>query len=347
MISLDFQNIEYGDLYLLHRLNQAIRQGVSSASPIVIEFEMAMADYLGVKEVLATNSGTSALHLALIGCGVSPGDKVALPVLTFAATASVIKYMGANPIFSDVDLDTWCILPQSFLEHFNAFKDKFIMPVDLYGNLVDLMKLECSKLILDSAESLGARGKNWANYTCYSFNGNKIMTTGAGGLLIGYNLDWLRELSTQAKLPGGCHFAVGYNYRMAGINAALGLSQLRKLPYFLERKRTINQIYKRELSSYLRFQLATPGTNPSWWMTAALWPFGTDINSTQKLLFGKGIPTRRIFRPLNQSEPFKDGRSYPVAEDIYNRGLCLPSSTLMTNEDVYEVCKILKEVCFG
>ena len=345
MISLDYQNLDSQDY---QGLEKAIRQGASSSSKIVDTFEKVMSVYLGVHDsdrVIATNSGTSALHLALMDAGIKEGDKVALPVLTFVATANVIKYVGAEPIFYDVHPESWLIDYESRPEETNV---DVIIPVDLYGNLVQIT--DCFKnayqgqLIIDACESLGARffDESIMDYVCYSFNGNKIITTGAGGLLVGAGI-LTKVLSVQAKLQNGSHFAVGYNYRMAGLNAALGLSQMRKLDYFLKKKRKFNRIYREQLSHILKFQEATPGTNPSWWMTAALWPEGIDIPDLQKRLKAKGIPTRRIFRPLNQSEPYQDGRSYPVAEMIYDRGLCLPSGTLMRGIDIYKICQIIKE----
>lgn len=344
MISLDFQNLDQNDIQSLER---CIDEGCSTASPLVDEFEAVAKDFLGLQglDLIATNSGTSALHLALIDAGVEPGNKVVLPVLTFVSTVNVIKYVGAIPVFADVDSDTWCITPKSIWDS-GIFSYKFIMPVDLYGNLVFKWG-EKARVILDSAESFGARFDfEYCDYACFSFNGNKIMTTGGGGVLIGKILGRAKNLSTQAKDGEGGYFDVGYNYRMAGLSAALGLSQIKKIPYFLERKRRINQIYRSELSDYLKLQLRSSG-EPSWWFTSVLWPEKFDIVKVQKRLADANIPTRRVFKPLNMNRIFWDGKRYPNAERIYEHGLCLPSGTKMADEDVYRVCSIIKKLYFG
>lgn len=371
MLALDYQNVTEEEMMEAAKL--ASKYGVSTASPIVNAFELKIANILDTSpsNVVATNSGTSALHLALIGAGVKPGDRVVVPVLTFASTLNAISYVGAEPVFCDVNKDTWLMntssLAWTLAMEFTGYEwFKFIMPVDLYGNLVDTADIldyynYMPKVILDSAESFGVREPGYADFTCFSFNGNKVITTGGGGLLLGgwipvgdnwersnqrNNADLLRKLSTQAKNTDGSHFDIGFNYRMPGINAAIGLGQLDRLDSFLSTKRRINQIYKEELSEILTFQKETPGSVSSWWFTAALWPEGTDIEEVQKRLQSENVPTRRIFRPLNQSKPWRDEKRYPVAEMIYQRGLCLPGSTRMDDIDVYYVVEKVKEIVY-
>ena len=367
MLALDYQNVTEEEMMEAAKL--ASKYGVSTASPIVNAFELKIADILRTSpsNVVATNSGTSALHLALIGARVKPGDKVVVPVLTFASTLNTISYVGAEPVFCDVNEDTWLATENSVYAVLSP-EVEVVIGVDLYGNPCDWMNIEDLReiqnliLVCDRAESLGAKEKysDLADYSCFSFNGNKIITTGGGGLLLVgkelsdnygrgikyYNADLLKKLSTQAKNTDGSHFDIGYNYRMPGINAAIGLGQLGRLDSFLSTKRRINQIYKEELSEILTFQKETPGSVSSWWFTAALWPEGTDIEEVQKRLQSENVPTRRIFRPLNQSKPWRDEKRYPVAEMIYRRGLCLPGSTRMDDIDVYYVVEKVKEIVY-
>ena len=352
------------DVLSYKRQKEIIEYGVSSASVLVDEFEEKVADYLGVTKsrVLATNSGTSALHLSLIGAGVKPGDNVVLPVLTYAATVNAIKYVGANPVFTDVCEDTWLMDIDTELMDGDIYK--YVMPVDLYGNVFcdsivsDLLEDGSrAKLILDACESFGAESSlesiSNRDFYCYSFNGNKIITTGAGGLIVHQDketISKLKRLSMQGRIDNyqftGLYFDVGYNYRMAGINASLGIKQLKSMGHFLKRKRAIYDIYKNELSGKLKFQSISPLSNH--WMTAALFPYelheAMGIPSIMSWLKTKDIPSRRVFRPLNHSQPFKDGKRYPVADMIYDRGLCLPSSVINTDEDIMHVCKTLKEI---
>jgi len=352
MIHLDSANIT--DLEI-ECVTGALRMcGISTSSPLVDEFEKAMKDYLGVSDCIATNSGTSALHLALIACGIGPEDEVIIPALTFKATENAVRYTGAMPVVVDVDPEMWNLDFDEIDQAINAWT-KAIIPVDLYGNPHDdhiggrsyhwldknmkLMK-QTLPLVIDASESLGAQSMGVlighahvpSNYpfTCFSFNGNKIMTTGGGGLLIGENLDSIRE-----KIHPGDYEGMGYNYRMTGLSAALGLAQLERLEGFLVKKLMFNAIYREELRGLVRFQKATPDSEPSWWLTACLFPEEIDIPDLQTKMKGKGIPTRRIFKPL---------ADLPNARYIYDHGLCLPGSTLNTGDDILEACKTIKEL---
>jgi len=293
----------------------------------------------------------------LISAGVKAGDNVILPVLTFAATANAIKYLGANPIFCDVDKDEWLIdykMLSELMEYY--YRVAAVLPVDLYANIVDIDKIhsleliQCdeTKIIVDAAESFGNRINNInADYICYSFNGNKIITAGAGGLIIkndnSSNCD-LNCISKQGRFyDGDFSIDVGYNYQMPGLNAALGLSQFAKIDNFLDRKRQITSIYHNELSNILCFQKLL-SHKLSFWLVSALLPDKYDVVKFQRKLAEYHIPTRRIFRPLNQSKPFADGKSYPIAEYIYDNGICLPSSTVCSNDDIYKICEIIRKV---
>ena len=315
----------------------------STRSPKVAEFEKAMSDYLGVKDCVAVNSGTSALHLALLACRIGPGCEVILPVLTFIATANAVSYTGSTPVFVDVDPETWCMTDTTMKEGLNYGATEAAIPVDLYGNpsIINPMSVYS---VTDASESLGSEvdyiEKPW-NYTCYSFNGNKTLSTGSGGLVCSGGVERVRELADVGRKDGEFN-SIGYNYRMNGIAAEMGLRQLPYLNKWVEKKRRFNQIYREQLSDIIQFQEPTLGSNPSWWFTAGLFPKCTDIQSLQNRLSVKGVPTRRIFQPLNQLKPYRSDKEFPVAEDIYNRGLCFPSSSMSTENDILRVCKTIR-----
>ena len=320
---------------------------IPSTSGIDVQnFEIAIGKYLGVDKCVATNSGTSALHLALLACGIGKGDKVLVPATTFIATANAVSYTGARVVFGDVDRNTWCFRGRA------ERPTRAVIWVCLYGNtdfgfVPSYGAFRLSQVcIVDAAEttdlvkSIGSiyLGSSWwktiiPHYNCLSFNGNKNMTTGGGGLIVGENLDEIRQM-----INPGTYNGIGYNYGMTALSARLGLEQLKLLDSHKEKKTKFNQIYRENLKHRLTFQQVT-GTP---WMTAALWPKGTDIVDTQQRLREMGIPTRRVFEPLNHFKPYMDGKTYPVAEDIWRRGLCLPSSVRNSEEDIYEVCQKIK-----
>ena len=352
MIHLDYSNI---DVFDIQTVLKAMDQGrVSTAAPTTEEFEKVMADYLNVKDAVATNSGTSALHLALLDAGIGPDDEVILPVMTFVATANAVRYTGAKPVFVDIDKFTWNIAPHEIVKAITKHT-KAIIPVHLYGNPCDMQNILSIAaehglfVIEDAAESLGAKhGERFTgilgDYGCFSFNGNKTMTCGAGGLVIGNNLNDIRNRSVQAKNIDGTHNDIGYNYRMPALNAALGISQLRRLDTFLALQRRFNQIYRQELAGAVTFQAAIYNSSPSWWFTACLFPEDVDIFGLQMTLSNKDVPTRRTFRPLTDSEPYRDDKGYPNARFIYDHGLCLPRSTLNKEKDIFNVCKTILDI---
>lgn len=338
MIYLDQTNTSGLDKFYVGRV---VASGhVSTAAPEVIIFENEMANYLGVPWAIATNSGTAALHLALLACGIGPGDEVIIPALTFIATANAVTYTGAKPVFVDVDLETWCMSTIERDAHW-GHKTAAVIPAHLYGNVCRNRSFS----IEDAAESLGAKiDKNHAGtygvYGVYSFNGNKIMSTGGGGLIIGGDREKVQSLLVARETMG-----LAYNYRMPALNAALGLSQLKRLPEFLEKKRRFNEIYRNELAGLVKFQEPTPSSNPSWWFTACLFE-GRDVEEIQKKLWSKAVPARRVFAPIpHMLGPYFDGeRDFPNSKFIYDYGLCLPSSTLNEERDILAVCKAVKEV---
>jgi len=329
-----------------HHLWSAIDEGqVSTAGKYTEMFEKRLGKYLGV-DVVATNSGTSALHLALLDAGIGPGDEVIVPVTTFAATANVVKYVGATPVFVDVDPITWCLKP--IIAHAKA-----IIWVHLYGVPCQMDTDNSLIHIEDCAESLGAEYRTiptglWGDYGCYSFNGNKLITCGAGGAVTTHHLlGNLKYYATICKDFDGTFGDVGYNYRMPSLNAALGLDQFEMIDHYLEKKRRFNQIYKEQLHGWkgIKFQMAYEHSSPSWWMSACTFDIDPiDLVPLQMGLEKKGVPTRRIFRPITDSEPYRSEEEFPVARRLWETGLCLPSSTLNDEKDILEVCQIIKQL---
>ena len=344
-------------------LSRAIDGGyISTAGPLVSAFEKALANYLDVRKTVSTQSGTAAIHIALYELEVGQGDEVILPALTFIATANPVMYVGAKPVFVDVDIDTWNIDPAQVEESITE-KTKAIIPVHLYGNpcnMGEIMRIAEKHnlfVIEDATESLGAkyRGKftgTFANLGCFSFNGNKIITTGGGGIVVGNEvrrLDHIESLADQARdeVRRDYHPEVGFNYRMTNIEAALGLAQMGKIDEFLSKKRVFNKIYEEELESIdcIHPQKEYEDAESSWWLSCAIFEKEIDIPALQKQLAVKGIPTRRIFMPVVEFPPYKVDRhsGYKNSYHIYEKGLCLPSSTLKSKEDIYQVCKILRD----
>jgi len=326
---------------------------VSTAGPFVPEFENKFASYVKSKRAVSMQSGTAAIHIALHELGIGQGDEVIVPVITFVATVNPIMYVKATPVFVDVDPKTWNINPK-LVEKAITSNTKAIIPVHLYGVPCDMDPLmEISQkygipIIEDATESLGATYKGKATGTfgkigTFSFNGNKIITTGGGGMLTTDDekmADHIKFLVNQARdeNKGYYHPEIGFNYRMTNLEASLGLAQLEKLPEFLEKKRLFNKIYRDILSKdpRIEFQEEYEESESSWWLTSIKIKSSKSIPQIQSELKGKGIPTRRIFVPITEFPPYKKFKTsdYKVSYDIYEKGLNLPSSTLNSKENI-------------
>lgn len=341
MVYLDEPEITEADI---EAVVKTLRAGwISTAHKTVWQFEEAAKNFLGVPDCVATNSGTSALHLALLACGAGPGVKVIVPALSFVATANAVKYTGADIQFVDVDQDSWTIFGRGF--YGNDFgKAKIIAPVFLYGGNENILYVQGEnehRVVWDFAEAWGLKPGYISpnHYYCYSLNGNKTITAGGGGLIAGSSMTDNIRLQVQPRSFDG----LGYNYRMPALNAALALSQLESVMKHVNRKREIAKIYKALLPN-CRFQKGVE--DGIVWMVAALFPEEISVHGLQKRLALYGIPTRRVFQPLNHYAHLKDGRVYPNAEYIYNNGLCLPSSVKNSDKDIEFVCRTIKELCF-
>ena len=339
-------------------LCRAIDSGfVSTIGPFVDEFEALFSDYIASLKAVSVQSGTAALHIALHELGIGPGDEVIVPALTFIASVNPVMYVGATPVIVDVDRETWNIDP-ALLEAAITPKTKAIIPVHLYGNPCDMDSIMAIArkynilVIEDATESLGATFKGIQTGTlgdlgCFSFNGNKTITTGGGGMVVGSDslrLEHIKFLVNQARdeSQGYFHPEIGFNYRMTNIEAALGLAQMTQLDSFLKIRKQFNQCYRAELGATdsIRLQGEYPLAASSSWLTCGTLKDRISVTSLQAALREQNIQTRRIFLPLSEQPPYKKFLRYecPVALEIHHQGICLPSSVLNTPEDVVRVC---------
>jgi perosamine synthetase len=345
-------------------LNRAIDSGyVSTAGPFVVDFENQFTTYLGVKKAVSVQSGTAALHIALYELGIKEGDEVIVPALTFIATINPVIYMRAKPVFVDVDIATWNIDPVE-IEKKITNKTKAIIPVHLYGNPCNMQQIMAIArkhklfVIEDATESLGSRYKGRLTGTighlgCFSFNGNKTITTGGGGMVASDNkkhIEHIKFLVNQARDEGKGYYhpEMGFNYRMTNIEAALGMAQMGRLGSFLKKKKEFNLVYKDYLSNNkkISFQQEYAGAQSSYWLTCVTFRDGVDIDCLQKKLKQKNIPVRRVFMPVTEFPHCKKYRNAKPgnAYQIYENSLCLPGSILNSIEDIEYICRIINTI---
>jgi len=361
---LDSPNL--GELEKEYILKAIDSNFVSTVGPFVPEFEEKFAKYLRVTSCVAVQSGTAAIHAALNELGIKEGDEIIVPAITFVATVNPIVYCGATPVFVDIDKDTWDINPKE-IEKSITSKTKAIIPVHLYGNPCDMdeiMKIAEKYglyVIEDATESLGAEYKGRMTGTighigCFSFNGNKIITTGGGGMISTNNEKWashIKFLVNQARdaSQGYFHPEIGFNYRMTNLEAALGLAQLERLPEFLKKKRMYFEVYKKifEGIDEITLQKEYEGAISSAWLPSIKIDrkkIKMTIPKIQDKLKEKGIPTRRIFNPIVDFPPYvkyKKG-NYHNSYEIFENGLSLPASTLNTLENIEYAAKTLLNI---
>lgn len=361
---LDSPNL--GELEKEYILKALDTNFVSTVGPFVPEFEEKFARYLRVTSCVAVQSGTAAIHVALYELGIKEGDEVIVPAITFVATVNPIVYCGATPVFVDIDKDTWNIDPKE-IEKAITSKTKAIIPVHLYGNPCDMDEImriaeEYGLYVIeDATESLGAEYRGRMTGTighigCFSFNGNKIITTGGGGMISTNNAKWaahIKFLVNQARdvSQGYFHPEIGFNYRMTNLEAALGLAQLERLPEFLKKKRMYFETYKKifEGIEEITFQKEYEGAISSAWLPSIkidCKKVNMTIPEIQSKLKERGIPTRRIFNPIIDFPPYvkyKKG-SYSNSYEIFENGLSLPASTLNTMESIEYAAKTLLDI---
>jgi dTDP-4-amino-4,6-dideoxygalactose transaminase len=334
---------------------------IAPLGPHVDAFEAEIAGVAGVEHAVALSSGTAALHLAFVVLGIGAGDEVACSGFTFAASANAITYSGATPFFVDADPETWTIDPElldrAIAERVAAgARVRAVLAVDLYGQCCDYGALQsvCERhgvvLVQDAAESLGAtyRGApagGQGALAALSFNGNKIITTSGGGMLVSANGDWVehaRKLSTQAREPVAHyeHVEVGFNYRMSNLLAALGRAQLESLPERVATRRRIRDRYRTLLDGVPGISFmpeADYGTTNAWLTCIVVDPeaLGADREAIRLALETEDIEARPLWKPMHLQPIFASHRSFggDVSARLFERGLCLPSGTSLSEED--------------
>lgn len=327
-------------------------------------FEQELADYVEIGHAAALSSGTSAIHLALKAVGVGYGDKVICPSLTFSATANPIIYLGAEPVFIDSDLRTWNMDPNLLEQALKEYPEsKAVLVVHLYGLSADIeaIKAVCDKydvpLIEDAAESLGTlyKGKHTGTFGkigIYSFNGNKIITTSGGGMLVsedGELVEKVRFWSTQSREQARHyeHKEIGYNYRMSNIVAGIGRGQLKVLDQRVSQKRHIYNYYKAALKDIkgIHFMPENDWNNSNHWLTAAYLD-DFDSNTLMDELSKDDIESRPIWKPMHLQPIFKKYNYFGVgiSDMLFEKGFCLPSDTKLTDEDLERVVTLIKRV---
>ncbi|GAB4421774.1 MAG: LegC family aminotransferase [Bacteroidia bacterium] len=346
---------------------------VSSAGPQVRAFEEAVAAYCGVPHAIATSSGTAALHLALLAAGVQPGDLVLMPALSFVAPVHAVRYVGAVPVFVDMEavhwqmdpdlLEAWLaaeVAPGGRIHRSSGRRIGALLPVHVLGYMGDMARLQGLAaqygipLVEDAAEALGshAGGRHAGTFGllgCLSFNGNKIITTGGGGMVLTQDpalAAQVRHLSTQARLPGRgyVHDQVGYNYRLPALGAALGLAQMQRLEDHLARKAVIEARYREALPMAV-FPAVCPGTQPNHWLCTAL--LAVRDPAIEALAAG-GIEARPLWTPLDQLGPYRDSRSVgrgEVAGQLFGSAVSLPSSPGLTEAQQDRVIAVVRAAC--
>lgn len=328
----------------------------------VDEFEREFAARVGAKSAVALSSGTAAIHMALKAVGVGEGDIVFCQDLTFSASANPIIYERAVPVFIDSDYETWNMSPEALKEAFDKYTPKAVLVVHLYGlsadmdRIVELCKEHNVPLIEDAAESLGTLYKGrytgtFGDYGVFSFNGNKIITTSGGGMLVSDNEEKIKKVrfwATQARDPARHyqHSELGFNYRMSNVIAGIGRGQLKVLDQRLAKKKYIFEFYKRELEGLKDVQMMpiNDWNQPNYWLSCITLASRVRPLDIIEALERENIESRPVWKPMH-IQPFYKEYDYiggDVSEKIFENGVCLPSDTKMTDEDLDRVCSIIK-----
>jgi len=345
---------------------------VAPVGPDLDAFEAQVADLVGVRHAVALSSGTAALHLALVAAGVRRGDTVLVPSFTFVATANAVMYLGARPVFLDSTADSWNVDPGLVADELRSRATRGQLPravvtVDMYGQCADYDPLlaACDRygvaLIEDAAEALGAsyRGRPAGSFGLagvLSFNGNKIVTTGGGGMLVtddGRVATHTRQLATQARepVPHYEHRTVGYNYRLSNLLAAVGRGQVQRLDDLIAARRETARYYRAALADLpgLTFMPIADYGVPNWWLTCLLVDadrFGAGRDAILEHLGRHNIEARPAWKPMHLQPVFQDCvmRGGTVSADLFRRGLCLPSGSALTDKDRERVVHAVRAV---
>lgn len=366
-------------------VDEALDAGwVSTGGAYISKLEKVMAEFLHADNVAACQSGTSALHLSMVEAGVKPGDIVLVPPVTFIAAVNPVKYQFATPVFIDCD-NSFCMDPvklKAFCEEECIFVDgvlkhndkpvKALVVVHVFGNMADMESIMETaakynlKVIEDATEALGTKytegkyaGKyagTIGNFGCYSFNGNKIITTGGGGAVTANDskvVNHIRFLSTQAKTDPHyyIHDEIGYNYRMTNLQAALGVAQFEELPEFIRRKQYNYELYKEAFKDFKLAELMPfrEGTSSNKWFYSLNIDRNKITASMREIitaLHDKGIETRAIWGLINEQKPYEGEETYKLEKAPYYaaRILNIPSSTQITEEEIAYVASTVKQL---
>jgi perosamine synthetase len=332
---------------------------ISSSGRYLERFEAAFAEFCGVRHAVSCCNGTVAVHLALMAHGVGPGDEVIVPTLTYVASANPVVYCGAQPVFVDAEPRTWNMDPERVAEAITP-RTRGIVVVHLYGHPVDMDPiLELAErhglwVIEDAAEAHGAtyRGRiagSMGSLATFSFYGNKIITSGEGGMVVCDDerlAAKVRQLHGQGQDSQRRYWfpMIGFNYRMTNVEAAIGLAQLERIDWHIARRREIASWYREELGAEEGVELSpeAPWAQSAFWIMCALLEedrFGPR-DEAMSALDAAGIETRPFFYPLHTLPMYREaneGKDFPVAEDLARRGVNLPSSAKLTREDVARV----------
>lgn len=329
---------------------------ISSKGEFIDRFQADFARFIGAKHVVAVTNGTVALHLALLGAGIGPGDEVIVPSLTYVAAVNAIRYVGATPVFADADAQSWQVDP-GHVEKLISPRTRAILAVHTYGQACDLATLGALcrqhdlRLIEDCAEAFGTRiGERhvgtFGDVATFSFFGNKTVTTGEGGMVVS------RDSKVHAlicKLRGQglagekeyWHDVVGYNYRMTNICAAIGVAQMERADELIARKRALADAMRAAMADLpLTFHLEKPGTTHSFWMISALAKSEAERDGLRRALRLEGIETRPVFHPAHTLPMYAAGQTgLDVSVDLAARGLNLPSWPGLTDKNVAEIAE--------
>ncbi|KPK35308.1 MAG: glutamine--scyllo-inositol aminotransferase [Nitrospira bacterium SG8_35_1] len=334
-------------------------------------FESSFAEYLGLRHAVSVPHCTSAIHLSLLALGVGYGDEVIVPDITWIASAAPISYVGAQPVFADIDPVTWCLHPTA-LESCISDKTKAIIVVDLYGGMPDMdlifsvAQQHGLPVIEDAAEAIGSEYKNkkagsFGKTGVFSFHGSKTLTTGEGGLLATNDTELYNRvlfLRDHGRIPGDVSFnntEIAYKYKMSSLQAALGYAQLNRVEELVNKKRQIFSWYRQRLedASYLQLNAEPKGTKNSYWMSSVIvdekrkWP----KLKLMKALAQRGIDSRPFFNPLSSIPAYKDSEQAAIARQrnqhayqLSRQAINLPSALRLSQEDVTYVCEVLLEL---
>jgi dTDP-4-amino-4,6-dideoxygalactose transaminase len=346
---------------------------IAPLGPQVDAFERELAALVGASDAAALSSGTAALHLALLLLGVTQGDEVLVSSLTFAASVNAIRYVGATPVLIDCDAATWTMDPDLLAEALadrvrRGKRPRAVIAVDLYGQCADYERLAaaCSRydvpLIQDAAEALGAtyRGKPAGTQGAvgvFSFNGNKIITTSGGGMLVSDRTDLVsaaRNLASQARDPAPHyeHTRLGYNYRLSNLLAAVGRGQLRVLASRVEARRSNFEHYRSHFASrpgWTFMPEASYGRSTRWLTCALLEPPAPEPETVRLALEAADIEARPLWKPMHMQPVFRDCPVYggEVSQKLFSRGLCLPSGSSLSRSDLDRIVSVINGVAAG